>query len=518
METITGQETGNAFIGKLNRNFAEAGRGTTYGSPKIELIGSALSTSNGQVVGAYANYADVKKYLVSPRYIDVTGTSRTMSVTGVESSEQYAVFQYADDYSFIGATYKAYDAETTLDDDCTFIKVSVKKSNNGTFSHDKRFVTLNIEGWNGCESFNVGTEAVAQFHTFDVRQPYADREISANATYTGNTGRLLTRGYIYLPKGYTPTGRPCPVIIHCHGTSGMKFNTDELLYNGVYMQFLANCGYAVIGCSTLSELYPSVVDADLCHPLGFSCIHSMWDYMHKMYNLADEAFIFGYSAGGMYTLMLSEQNTIHIRAAASLAGSVDMFCSMRVCYNYINQMWLDQLGIGLTLDGGNSVGLAQDGISAHPVKAAYRTFIIENIDKFAGFNPFWYGGDIDIAAFLTEYLSINNDTATLSANSTLQGIVDASRIFRKAPIKFWYAVDDVNVPIQMARWYVQMVKRGGGIAILREISANHGAHHAPGYTGDTSGTIPMTNYVTRYGDTINVPVAYAEMVDWFNQW
>ena len=60
--------------------------------------------------------------------------------------------------------------------------------------------------------------------------------------------------------------------------------------------------------------------------------------------------------------------------------------------------------------------------------------------------------------------------------------------------------------------------RIGGIAIMREISAEHGAHHAPGLTTDTSGVIPMTNYTTRYGGTYSVPVAYAEMVDWFNQW
>lgn len=514
MEQILSSDNGNAFIGKLNRNFAEAGGGATHGLPKIELIGSALSTSNGQVVGAYANYADVKKYLVSPRYIDVTGASRTMSVTGVESSEQYAVFQYAEDYSFISAAYKAYDAETTLDDDCTFIKVAIKKTDNSTFSHDKRFVALNIDGWNGCESFNVGTEAAAQFHTFDVRQPYADREITANATYTGNTGRLLTRGYIYLPKGYTPNGIPCPVIIHCHGTSGMKFSADELPYNGAYMEFLANCGYAVIGCSTLTELYSSFnYDGGLCHPLGFACWHSLWDYMHKMYNLADEAYIFGYSGGGMYTLMLSEQNTIPIRAAASLAGTIDMFANMRACVTALNQAWLDLLGIDLTLTG---EGYISSQGSQKPVDSYVKTYVLAHIDEFAGFNPFWCGSDIDRSAFISRFFDVKNETSVLAADTTLQGIVDAARVYRKAPIKFWYAVDDASVPIQLARWYVQMVKRGGGIAILREFSDGHGGHHAPGYTGDNS--IPMVNYLTRYGDTINVPVAYAEMVDWFNQW
>lgn len=517
MQTITGQETGTQFINKLNANFAEAGGTDTSSTKKVELLGGALSTSTGAMLGSYADYAKTKQYLVSPRYINVKGASRSFSISGITSSEQYAVFQYEDDYTFISASFVNYDATTTLNDRCAYIKLAVKNTNNGNYSYDKRIVTLNIDGINGLESYNGGTPATGIFHTFDVRQPYADREITANATYTGNTGRLLTRGYIYLPPNYTQNGRPVPVIIHCHGTSGLQFNVDALPYNGAYMEFLSNCGYAVIGCSTLTELYPSVVDADLCHPLGFSCIHSMWDYMHKMYNLADEAFVFGYSAGGMYSLMLSEQNTIPIRVAASLAGTIDMFANMRSCYNYINQMWLDLLGIDLTLDDSNNIGLAQDGVAGHPVKASYKTYILGNIEKFAGFNPFWYGCDIDRSAFITRFFDINNQTSVLAADTTLQGIVDAARVYRKAPIKIWHAVDDDAVPIQFTRWYSEMVRRGGGIAILREISADHGKHYAPGHTDHTTG-VPMTNYVTRYGDTINVPVAYAEMVDWFNQW
>lgn len=513
MQTITGQETGTQFINKLNANFGEAGGADTSASKKVELLGGALSTSTGAMLGTYADYAKAKQYHVSPRFINVIGAARSLSISGITSGEQYAVFQYKDDYTFISASFVAYNATTTLNDNCAYIKVAVKNTNSGNYAYDKRIVTINASGLNGLESYNSGTPATGIFHTFDVRQPYADRDITANATYTGNTGRLLTRGYIYLPPNYTQNGKPVPVIIHCHGTSGMQFDANALLYNGAYMEFLANCGYAVIGCSTVAELYPSVVDADLCHPLGFACIHSMWDYMHKMYNLADEAYIFGYSAGGMYTLMLSEQNTIPIRAAASLAGTVDMFANIRATIKEVTQRWLTLLGI-------DDLTVTNDYISSQgsqmPVDSAVRTFILSNIDKFAGFNPFWYGSDIDRSAFLTEFFAIKNETSALAANSTLQGIVDAASVYRKAPIKFWYAVDDPQVPIQLARWYVQMVKRGGGIAIMREVSENHGGHHAPGYTGDN--TIPMVNYVTRYGDTVNVPVVYAEMVDWFNQW
>lgn len=514
MQTITGQETGTQFINKLNANFAEAGGADTSATKKVELLGGALSTSTGAMLGTYADYAKAKQYHVSPRFINVKGASRSLSISGTTSSEQYAVFQYDDDYTFISASFVNYDATTTLNDSCAYIKVAVKNTNNSNYSYDRRIVTLNIDGINGLESYNGGTPSTGIFHTFDVRQPYADREFAANATYTGNTGRLLTRGYIYLPKGYSPKGRPCPVVIHCHGTSGMKFSADELPYNGAYMEFLANCGYAVIGVSTLTELYPSVTyDGSLCHPLGFACIHSLWDYMHKMYNLANEAFIFGYSGGGMYTLMLSEQNTIPIRAAASLAGGIEMFGNMRACINELNQKWLDLLGIDLTL---TNYGYLSSQGSQMPVDAYVKTYVLSHLDEFAGFNPFWYGSDIDRSAFISRFFDVKNETSVLAADTTLQGIVDAARVYRKAPIKFWYAVDDPQVPIQLARWYCAMVKRGGGISILREISANNGGHHAPGYTGDN--LVPMTNYVTRYGDTINVPVAYAEMVDWFNQW
>lgn len=52
------------------------------------------------------------------------------------------------------------------------------------------------------------------------------------------------------------------------------------------------------------------------------------------------------------------------------------------------------------------------------------------------------------------------------------------------------------------------------ICFLREIPDGYGGHHAV----DNSYLAPKINYTTKYGGNVEIPIAYAEMVEWFNQW
>ena len=105
----------------------------------------------------------------------------------------------------------------------------------------------------------------------------------------------------------------------------------------------------------------------------------------------------------------------------------------------------------------------------------------------------------------------------MEADTELNEMIENSKVFFNMPIKIWHAVDDVNVPIQITRWWCRMVKNGGGLCYIREFPSGCGAHYAVGYSGDESKT-PMVDYITPYGETINIPVAYAELVDWFKRW
>ena len=226
------------------------------------------------------------------------------------------------------------------------------------------------------------------------------------------------------------------------------------------------------------------------------------------------AYIFGYSAGGMNTILLTQAKQIPIKACAVLAGSVDSISNMRILADYCNEFYFSLIGLPNT---DLPTGLAADGVRQHVMDGTVKSLIVANKDKFIGGNPFCYNSDIDYWQFFDTYADVANNTSTLRNNTTLTNIVAGARVFFPTPIKIWHAVDDTNVPIQMTRWWRQMVMNGGGLCYLRELPSGCGAHYAVGYTGDESRT-PMVDYLTPFGETINIPVAYAEMVDWFKRW
>ena len=290
-------------------------------------------------------------------------------------------------------------------------------------------------------------------------------------------------------------------------------------YNNSFVKFLAKCGYAVIGCSTRSELNIETAeqgnaDGDLTHSVAFSCYKGLWEYMTTEFNLDKSgAYVVGLSSGGLMTTLLPQLKPFPIKCAASLAGSVDIFSNMRICDGDLDNFWFEMLGM-------NYPGLP-DGLSSsgrmQVVDAAVKTFVLNNIDKFKGVNPFWFNGSLDVADFIDKYFDTINYTSNLESNSQLVSIVNGARINYSAPLKIWHAIDDANVPIAMSRFFRKMVLNGGGLCYLREFPADCGGHDAIGV--DTySGDYPKMDYTTPFGETINVAVAWGEVVDWFNRW
>jgi hypothetical protein len=62
--------------------------------------------------------------------------------------------------------------------------------------------------------------------------------------------------------------------------------------------------------------------------------------------------------------------------------------------------------------------------------------------------------------------------------------------------------------------YRDMIRNANGICYLRTMPDGCGGHHAV----DTSETAPVVTLQTKYGGEMTVPVAYAELLDWFNRW
>lgn len=485
------------------------------------LVAGAVWASGTQKGEVYQSCDGAqKKYFLSQRFLSING--KTDKINGIDGTNGLPIYvlQYDENYHLIGTV--AVSTNFDLLSNCRYVKICLGNSTDRAFS--KVFITFDISAkerpiwsYNGPNDFTTNPRIL--FRTYELTEPFiTDNCVDADVTtsYRGIQSRIFNWGYIFLPKNYSRTGKPSPVIIHCHGTSGVVFNQQSLPYNTRYLEFLANCGYAVIGCSTFTDKYSAQRDdGNFPSPLAHSCYFNLWEYMTSEFNLDKSgAYIFGYSAGGMNTILLSQSKQIPIKAAAVLAGSVDLVSNMRILADYCNEHFFELIGLPNT---DLPTGLAADGVRMHVMDSSVKSLILANKEKFTGRTPFNFNGDLDYWAFFDRYADVPNYTSNLINDTVLNGLVDGAKMFFNMPIKIWHAIDDTNVPIQMSRWWRKMVMNGGGLCYMREFPSGCGAHYAVGYTGDESLT-PMVNYLTPFNETVNIPVAYAEMVDWFKRW
>ena len=83
------------------------------------------------------------------------------------------------------------------------------------------------------------------------------------------------------------------------------------------------------------------------------------------------------------------------------------------------------------------------------------------------------------------------------------------------PTKIICAVDDNAVSYGLCEAYVQSIKNCGGLAEMRALPANTGKHHA---VDNADAALKVSSITTKCGVTYsNVPLAYAEMVQYFRR-
>lgn len=325
----------------------------------------------------------------------------------------------------------------------------------------------------------------------------------------------FNNGYLIFPEEYTPNGKGCPLIIFAHGTGGLVF-TDPTspLYYLDFLKNVAKGGYIVADCCTLSSFYynddqgttKSVTDSNWPEPIAWECYHKFYKLLTERYNIdTNRVYIFGKSAGGMNVIMLSQMGYIPIRAAAGLAASIDTITTLRQATNnninsnpFLHRLGMTDAAVGSKLSG-----------SGDP------NYLVSHISQLSGFNPFWYGtSGLDKETQIRSVIADGIDTDTIEADTTLQGVIDNAATFLRTPVKWWHAIDDINVPIATTRMYQKMVRNGGGVFEIREFPVGCGAHHAV----DNDADAPTTSYTHRNGVTVTLPTAYAEVLDWFNLW
>lgn len=344
--------------------------------------------------------------------------------------------------------------------------------------------------------------------SYKLNIPPVGNTISSD-TYTGkrNSNDVWNNGYIMLPENYSVQGTPVKLIIFCHGTNGYLFSQQSVQTYDSYVRFLCANGYAVADCSVMSSANPgsSVRDINAPNALALACYTGLYRYIVEHYNVEREVYIFGKSAGGMNSVLLSNFKPFPIKACAGLAPSLDFFENMRIIgpqadINYS----FKELGIDKTYNSYNPMLNLSDSdieelVSFGPQMAGYNPMLVNTVG-------------LDVEKFYKWFLKLSFSDFTQEKNIATY-IGNAGKV-QPFPYKIWHAVDDVNVPILSSYIYQALVQNAGGLCIVRELPAGTGAHHAV----DNDANALKTNYLCKNGQTINIATAYAEMVDWFNQW
>lgn len=353
---------------------------------------------------------------------------------------------------------------------------------------------------------------------FEVTRPLDNHTQLEGNGYLGNVGRVWDHGVLYLPTSYTRDGRPCPLIIFCHGTGGFDFNSANPAYTD-YLNFLTHNGYAVALCSGETAFYRTNIYNNLiditdskCNPLLFACYRSLYNYLIRDFNIDDSGvYLLAKSAGGLSASFLAYWQPFKVKATALLAPALVMGGqSFRVTAADQMNFWLARLGY------------ISPSITRY-LSDEDRQYILANVANLYGYDPIFLGTTINYRDTLTRMFAISaegsgtasqNVAAAYAANSELMAIFDNATKELRCPTKIWIAQDDNTVPYMWAEKFVQMVNRGNGWATLRTMPNNTGGHHSV----DNATNAPHVNYTCEDGEVADIPVAFAEACDWFKQW
>ena len=506
METLYTTDKGTEFIGKINNNFTElSGTTDVPVTISVPMQGGPLSTTDGHPIGSIT---DTSIYLNSVHSINYIRLSTVESISA--SSGTARIHCFGEDYSYLGLA-----SGTTLQSGTKMVRVEV---NNSSAFTSFPTVTMSITKFGGYAK-EEHTKLTAKFFCFETFIPYLNP--GADSSYYGHTGRYFDQGFIKLPPNYSPNGTPVQVVFYCHGSSGYEWGESSVLLYDSLLEFICKCGFAVVDCSGLTSYWmdgdnnPYASDSNCkknskWQPTSYSAYCNLYDYIINNYNVStDGVYIFGKSAGGMGANLLASSQPFPIRAAGGLAPTMSLNCAdMRHGYvsNKVLKQWLLMFGVAnydqIVSQNGAEIQVGSNDLD----------ILLAGVPNFIGYDALTANSDIDLETLTQAMYSVS--ISAYGTTPAIQAIFASGHKEQSCPYKIWLAQDDSVIPWSIAQYYKEIVKAGNCVFELRQMPSGTGGHHSV----DTDANAPKCDYVTPYGGTVNIPVAYAELVDWFNRW
>ena len=462
-------------------------------SLNIDLQGGCLNDI-GAVCGSLNTRESFFNYLHTPNMISVDGI---VSIE-LEDGEEATFFFYSKDGRFLKKT-------SSLDNkppQAVYVKIQLHK--NSEYSTVKTIkVNSQFEVYE--QKKNNGNKSIPIFHSFDVCVPVIESVEKPSETSLINK-RHFDNGYIMLPPNYSDNGEPVPLVFFVHGSFGFDFAETDIKSYKPYLTYICNNGYAVADCSGLTDKFKigeeAISDDDTkLSMVGIACFADFYKFIVKNYNIkTDGVYVFGKSAGGLISSMLGYLQPFKVRAVGGLAPS-------------LSYLGAESRNIN---PGPFAFNMKQFGVTDtfNPCWAwtdEDHQKIYNNISKLAPYDPFIHSSSLDgleITKEMYKYSWSNMD------QSSIWDIVNKAKKSQPFPYKIWGAEDDANTPFVIWLMWQKMVNNNNEICYLRQMPTGTGGHHAV----DTSELAVKVSKKPRYGDEVEIPIAYAELVEWFDRW
>ena len=494
MNTINITDNAQSFVNKLNANFNEVSTSSVDKTISMQMQGGLME--NGYIKEKILNDNQFFNYCHTVLMLGIEKCK--VKNVALNAGETLTIFYYGADGGYIGSTSNVNLIPTSA----YYVKFMV--TNTGGYTSVRTPLIITVEGDYKLvknKTPKLVTERYFSFETSLSTQTDVDSD-----SYVGYNARVFDNGFIKLPPNYTVDGTPVPLVVFVHGTGGYHFSNGS---SGLYTElqnFVVNNGYALCDCyggTNVNKYVHNIFGA----PSFLSSICNMVKYLTNNYNIQDDGvYLYGKSAGGFIVHILAQSQSLRIKAVGSLAPELSTMVSMShdaSAYNETANLEASQIGITDTITKDwtdNDKGI-----------------ILNNIKKWKQIDSFFTNTDLtdeQIRTIINNCYSASGRHLNISDLADNVSIINTAKRWVYCPTKIWIAKDDYVVYHGNSKLYVEMAQRAGCQCYLRSMPSGTGAHHAV----DTSDTAIKVSYKTKYAGTVEVPVAYAELVDWFNRW
>lgn len=310
-------------------------------------------------------------------------------------------------------------------------------------------------------------------------------------------------GILLLPTNYSQAGNPVKLVIANHGT-GTWYNGNST--STTHSAALLSQGYAVMDMNGIPASFVGSNGQDIPDkrhygsPIALQSYIKGYHHVTEKYNISKEGcFVYGQSMGGLSSFMLVMSGSIPVIAQGAFCPCIDLYKQA-----YVNP-WNGATQREQIADYFGFNGTKPTFTNSYPPTQAEIDYFMDNKDKWIGYNSMTkHVANLDIT---TMYNTIPPESQI--TNTTEEAEYDNFYKMYETPLKIWHNQDDTTVRWRYSKYFVDMVRKSGGLAKLRTFPS--GGHNA-WKNGEIVHNIPTID-----GGTTSMFTSTYEMIKWFER-